>query len=295
LNENEVTADNKPAESEGPKITVKSFANLSKFSPPKALQALRKDPLMPLANFSTGIRPIIQPKAYEIPKRDVGKEKLLVRPKVIEIPKNIPRVEINAGKSLDLKALMQKQTEENLRKLQSAVKNAQIISNSPQQQKEPQVVQIKPQQPPTKKLKESEAAKPTKFYIHKPVPNNADILDENKLQKDPFTNLRPWLSKPIKKFINKAIKLLATPALISTFKCMGSKCDIYTNNREEFEKHLITHIRTTPGDVANYIVCSYCDFDFKDQNYSIAYLIQHILEEHAFDKYQCKYCKKFYF
>lgn len=268
-------------EKEAPKISVKSFANLSKFSPQETLQ---KEPIINIQ--ATKPTRIIQPKVCEVPKKDEGgTEKLLARPKVVQIPNKDLGTAVRS--QIDLKALMQKQTEENRRKLQAAAMNVLNIPSVPQQiQTKKTPIQARPQEYP----QEEASNKPTKFFIRKPTSSNSDIqVDDNKTPKDTIS-LRPWLTKPIKKFINQTIKLLQPPALISTFKCMGGqKCEFFTNDQEEFERHLNNHLSTNPGDIANYIMCPYCDFDFSSK-YSIADLITHILDEHGYDNYQCKYC-----
>lgn len=297
----------KPLESEAPKrITVKSFANLSKFSP----QAVNSQTVNP-------VRPMIQPKACDIPKKNVESDKLIARPKAFEVPKKDIRGETsNAGKSQihDLRALMQKQTEENLRKLQSAAKSAQIlpgvkdqplktsqaIPSTSQRPKEQQAsvhnAQIKPSMPqqpleksrPNDQTPEAPSPKLVKFFIRKPVSGNSEIQVEDNKTPNNGKILRPWINKPAKKHLNQAVKLLETPALVATFKCMGLKCEFFTDSKEEFEKHLYVHLRTNPGDIASYIVCPYCDHEFT--KYSIHDLTQHITDEHAYEKYQCKFC-----
>lgn len=285
----------KPLETEVPKrITVKSFANFSKFSPQQAPQTTAKP-----------VKLMIQPKPCDVPKKNIESEKLLVRPRIIEISKKDIKSD-TAGKSQinNLKALMEKQTEENFRKLQSAAKSAQLISSNESRQKDqslenqilikkiPIQQSMQQKQPIEKSQRDQtpEGVKMIKFFIRKPTSsNNGEIqVEDNKLPKDSCVNLRPWLNKPVKKYLNKTVKLLETPALIATFKCMGLKCEFFTDSKEEFEKHLHNHLIATPGDIASYIVCPYCDFDFT--KYSITDLTQHITDEHAYEKYQCKFC-----
>lgn len=127
--------------------------------------------------------------------------------------------------------------------------------------------------------------------VEKPVEEN-----EDKIHADPISNvvnLRPWLSRPAKKFLNRAVKLLAPNSLISTFKCMGPKCEFHTSNAVNFKTHLEEHISAAPGNIANYLICPYCDANFTTSFFNktnITDLIKHVVEAHCYDNYQCKYC-----
>lgn len=242
------------------RITVRTFANVSNFSPPKGSQQLASS--LKAAITKPIAKLMIQPKASGISRNDIRGENGCVKK-----PMNT------------LKALMQKQTEANLRRLQSAAKNAHIIPTIAPRTKE--------------KTPEEPTRKPVKFFIKKPA-NDTEIKvpEEIKVPKDQSPkdlNLRPWLTRPVKKYLNRTVKLLAPHSLASTFKCMGAKCEFVHDDPKKFEAHLNNHVAATPGDIASYIVCPYCDFgDFTKT--SVADLITHIQEEHGFDKYQCKYC-----
>lgn len=287
LTDESVTETPQSAENslDGPKITVKSFANVSQFAP--------------TLTASTKTTKIL------VDGKTIPANRLI---RVAETHKKLNDTN-SAGKIHDLKALMQKQTAENFRKLQNAAKSAQIIPNvaikpgnsllrttvPKKDDLAPKKLILPPQaklQPvPKKPQNEFSETKIDKFYIQKPTPGVVEFqVIDNKIMKDTI-NLRPWLSKPIKKFVNSKIKMLEKEALVATFKCMGKNCDYYTNSWTEFDKHLKNHLETIPGDIASYIICPYCDYCYtQGETNPTTNLIKHIFTEHGFDKFQCKYC-----
>lgn len=153
--------------------------------------------------------------------------------------------------------------------------------------------------PPTKSIVQTKLAEKISETTSKQEPSgkktNEDQIEDKTLYEpvSNVVNLRPWLSRPAKKFLNRAVKLLAPSSLIATFKCMGPKCEFYTSNPFIFRSHLESHISAAPGNIANYLICPYCDANFTVKSLPIASitdLISHIQEAHCYDNYQCKYC-----
>ncbi|KAL7048106.1 hypothetical protein ACKWTF_003219 [Chironomus riparius] len=101
--------------------------------------------------------------------------------------------------------------------------------------------------------------------------------------------LRPWLKRKVKKYLMPTTRFLNNVgAIISTYKCMSSKCSFYTIDRDLFNAHLRFHETHQTSD-RDYMNCSYCDHIFNEKDQVMA-LVDHIDSEHCFDKFQCKYC-----
>lgn len=98
--------------------------------------------------------------------------------------------------------------------------------------------------------------------------------------------LRPWLSKRTLKNFEQANKMKSLNGLSARFKCMASTCSFYTSNQQVFKQHLAYHEKFTPKDFENFRQCSYCTYeaDFVED------LTDHIIDEHAFDRFHCGYC-----
>lgn len=99
--------------------------------------------------------------------------------------------------------------------------------------------------------------------------------------------LRPWLKTRTKKNLQTANLMLSPIALTAQFKCLGTSCSFYTSEGEIFRKHLLFHNKFTNIDSSNFMSCAYCHFTCQGTPEA---LINHIVQEHGFDRFQCHYC-----
>lgn len=99
--------------------------------------------------------------------------------------------------------------------------------------------------------------------------------------------LRPWLGLRTNKGAHATAAMCLPEALIATYKCLAHNCRFYTNDLNVFHMHLTFHEKFTNNDRDNFMSCAYCRFVCKTKAMD---LINHIKNEHQFDRYQCKYC-----
>jgi len=110
-----------------------------------------------------------------------------------------------------------------------------------------------------------------------------DLIDDD--DDDVVDIMRPWIEKTdfkSQKDQFEAIKMINNVyCLASLYKCMGSSCSYFTNDKSLFEKHLELHRRHQKTDSQNYLLCCYCSFRSKTVNV----LPVHIENAHAYGKY----------
>lgn len=101
--------------------------------------------------------------------------------------------------------------------------------------------------------------------------------------------IRPWLH-PAKsthqKYDDMCDEMLKLECLSALFKCMSIGCCFYTSDVTLFKRHLALHLRYQASDFKNFSLCSYCTFNGDN----LCELVDHIMDEHGSDKYQCLYC-----
>ncbi|KAG5682308.1 hypothetical protein PVAND_011668 [Polypedilum vanderplanki] len=100
--------------------------------------------------------------------------------------------------------------------------------------------------------------------------------------------IRPWLSNSShRKVLKNCEEMLSNGnCLAATFKCMGSTCSYFTNEPSIFSRHLEFHAKHTEHDLVNFQKCCYCNYE----NLSSKELINHIINIHGANRYQCPYC-----
>lgn len=124
---------------------------------------------------------------------------------------------------------------------------------------------------------------------NQPLPVQKEVVAVPKIktiQSKLFMPLRPWLTVIDGKDVPSVNKMLTKQCLASVFKCMGSKCCFYTNKVTEFFDHFKWHAGYQPNDYLNYSRCAYCVFSCNNGHA----LIQHVRDQHKFDKYACSKC-----
>ncbi|XP_070498481.1 zinc finger protein ZFAT-like [Chironomus tepperi] len=253
-------------------------------------------------------------------KIDIGKIKLIPYKGTPLSPKS-PEIEIKKPSSLadsNKPAVSQQDTSTDKKDVQSdtnksintvskkpGIKQQEISVNTPDgKQKIIKHIIVKPPQdkessPLVVKLKQPNgSAQKLQPASAKPQTPNAEqklIIQRQKStdsQKDMSSAdlLRPWLKRKVKKYLMPTTRFLNNVgAIISTYKCMSSKCSFYTSDRDIFNAHLRFHETHQTGD-RDYLNCSYCDFLIFNEKDQVTALVDHIDSEHCFDKYQCKYC-----
>lgn len=101
--------------------------------------------------------------------------------------------------------------------------------------------------------------------------------------------LRPWLHAAKvshQKIAADCEAMLKIVCLNALFKCMSVGCSFYTNDDDLFRTHLALHMKHQGADIKNFSQCSYCPFSAQ----SCAQLVEHVVNEHGSDRYQCSYC-----
>lgn len=135
------------------------------------------------------------------------------------------------------------------------------------------------------------------------IPNN--LLDEMKSKKTESQNssillsssstykkLRPWMTPTPngnQKFLDICESMLELTCLSALFKCMSVGCLFHTSDVKLFEQHLSLHLQYHKTDFANFSLCAYCDFAGSPLS-ELSDLVNHIVNVHSADKYQCFYC-----
>lgn len=121
----------------------------------------------------------------------------------------------------------------------------------------------------------------------KPVENSA-VQRQKPVEITPDL-LRPWLKRKLKKYLMPTTRFLNNvAAIVASYKCTSPRCSFFTSDKQLFCTHLKLHEIHLPGD-RDYMNCAYCDCIFSDTDNPDS-LVQHINNEHCYDKYQCKYC-----
>lgn len=106
------------------------------------------------------------------------------------------------------------------------------------------------------------------------------IFDRSMNDQDDI--LRPWVTEPelkCKKKRSTCEKMLNKYCLAALYKCMGSTCCFFTNDKHLFQIHVELHLKLQTRDFRNCLVCAYCSH----LGASIVGLIKHIESEHRFD------------
>lgn len=119
----------------------------------------------------------------------------------------------------------------------------------------------------------------------KPKPGSEILLDVNSTLK----KIRPWLHSTRsthQKYEDMCDEMLKFECLSALFKCMSIGCCFYTSDVTLFRQHIALHLRYQSSDFKNFSLCSYCSYNGDTLNE----LVDHILDEHGSDKYQCLYC-----
>lgn len=114
---------------------------------------------------------------------------------------------------------------------------------------------------------------------------NEVLLDANSTLK----KIRPWLHttrSTHQKYEDMCDEMLKFECLSALFKCMSIGCCYYTSDVTLFRQHIALHLRYQSSDFKNFSLCSYCAYNGDTLNE----LVDHILDEHGSDKYQCLYC-----
>ncbi|CAG9802124.1 unnamed protein product [Chironomus riparius] len=116
-----------------------------------------------------------------------------------------------------------------------------------------------------------------------------DLIDDDD-DDDVVDIMRPWIENSdykSRKDQLEAMKMInSSHCLASLYKCMGSTCSYFSNDKSLFEKHLELHHVHQKTDSQNYLLCCYCSFRPK----SINVLLVHIENAHSYGKFGCKYC-----
>lgn len=97
--------------------------------------------------------------------------------------------------------------------------------------------------------------------------------------------LRPWIdaaSYKCTKSRSTCEKMINEYCLAALFKCMGSTCSFYTNDKQNFQTHVGLHLTLQSRDFRNCLLCAYCPY----LGHSIVGLIKHIEAEHRFDLFR---------
>jgi len=101
------------------------------------------------------------------------------------------------------------------------------------------------------------------------------------------TKLRPWLhdANEHRKFQDVCDQMLGDlKCLAALFKCMSSECSFYTVDAITFKAHLQIHFDNTG--LKHYLLCCYCSYEaFSTEN-----LVQHVIDEHGSERFQCPHC-----
>lgn len=143
--------------------------------------------------------------------------------------------------------------------------------------------------------RENEIEKKVETNFDKVTPKNDEKIVENVESPQRRTTedellyheaLRPWLKKRTLKNFEQANKMKTINCLAARFKCMASTCSYFTTGQSIFKQHLSYHEKFTPKDSENFLQCSYCDFEAE----FVEDLNDHIVDEHAFDRFHCGYC-----
>ncbi|XP_070492941.1 calponin homology domain-containing protein DDB_G0272472-like [Chironomus tepperi] len=116
-----------------------------------------------------------------------------------------------------------------------------------------------------------------------------DLIDDDD-EDDVVDIMRPWIEKSdfkSRKDQFEAMKMINnTHCIAALYKCMGTTCSYFTNDKSLFQKHLELHREYQKRDSQNYLLCSYCSFRPK----SINVLLVHIENAHSYGKFGCRYC-----
>lgn len=111
-----------------------------------------------------------------------------------------------------------------------------------------------------------------------------DLIDDDD-DDDVVDIMRPWIEKSeykSRKDQIEAIKMINNVhCLASLYKCMGSTCSYFSNDKSLFQKHLELHRDHQKTDSQNYLLCCYCSFRPK----SINVLLVHIENAHSYGKF----------
>jgi hypothetical protein len=97
--------------------------------------------------------------------------------------------------------------------------------------------------------------------------------------------LRPWIDDPTLKCTKQprtSIKMLNKYCLAALYKCMGTSCCFFTNDKHLFQIHVELHLKLQTKGFRNCLVCAYCPY----LGASIVGLIKHVESEHRFDMYR---------
>lgn len=101
--------------------------------------------------------------------------------------------------------------------------------------------------------------------------------------------LRPWISDSgfkCTKQKSTCMKMINQHCLAALFKCMGTTCCFFTNDKHLFQIHVELHFKLQPKDLRNCLVCAYCPY----LGASIVGLIKHIESEHRYYVLSCNQC-----
>lgn len=136
---------------------------------------------------------------------------------------------------------------------------------------------------------------PTSFSVKMSQSKPAEV--ETIQNADAVTSniLRPWISCANDNKSSKAAAEMSNNhnCLAALFKCMGSTCSFFTSEKVLFQKHLQLHGKHQSEDRSNFLTCPYCSKCYAHQHQAedaIPLLLNHIMVNHAYDKFQCGYC-----
>ena len=127
---------------------------------------------------------------------------------------------------------------------------------------------------------------PFEFITTSTNAQTLSVANGHQSNNNPSSLLRPWLESIDNKHPKDVTTMLKVDCLLSTFKCMGSLCFMYTSDTQQFLNHLNSHDQLFPEDAARYRRCAYCNFSgLNSDNLAV-----HILSVHKNDRYGCNKC-----
>jgi hypothetical protein len=172
--------------------------------------------------------------------------------------------------------------------------NVQIFEclNNPEPKSKPKTVLIQPEQTLQSASVNSSANYEVSSSSDDPVTSSLIVKPFVKSLNASSTSsvtrkLRPWLSCMNSKHPDKVAAMLKPECLLSTYKCMGSMCNFFTNDTQKFSFHLRMHkILFDREDSTDYVKCAYCEFS---GTYASS-LIAHMNATHSNENFPCSKC-----
>lgn len=146
---------------------------------------------------------------------------------------------------------------------------------------------------PSALLHQQPESQPTKIKVkimeNYVIPASKPATDKLLDPAQTLNKIRPWLHASETKHQKQrdiCDEMLKFDCLAAVFKCMGIGCSFYTSDDSLFRQHLALHLQYQESDFKNFSLCPYCVFSGDTLNE----LVDHILDVHGADKYQCNYC-----